>query len=86
MVRRLFFNDSNPEKMSKEEFQVRAAVLAKGTSALRRTLMIGDALYKKVASNMVISSKYRGHSLTKKTVVRILKSDMYYVLCSSTKL
>jgi hypothetical protein len=86
MVRRLFLNDSNPEKMSKEEFKMRAAVLAKGTMALRCTLMIGDAFYKKVASNMVISSKYRGHSLTKKTVVRILKSDMYYVLCSSTKL
>ncbi len=47
MVRRLFLNDSNPEKMSKVEFKMRAAVLAKGTCNLKFTLMIGDAFLKK---------------------------------------
>ena len=42
IVRRLFLSDENPAKMSKEEFKIRAAVLAKGTISLRATLMIGD--------------------------------------------
>ncbi len=60
----MFLNCSKSEKMSKEEFKMRAAVLVKGTLNLKCMLMIGDAFFKRVASAMVIHSTDRGRSLT----------------------
>jgi hypothetical protein len=78
IVRRLFLSDESPAKMSKEEFKIRAAVLVKGTTNLRYTLMIGDCFFERLANSMVTHSETRGHPLTNGTAIRVLKENGFY--------